>query len=270
MRSAGDMGRDSRNPFGTRSIDNSMFSGASPQSGTDISRSCRLESEPFSCSTQLQSSTVTTLPRDLPPYENVKKQHCYSLIPPKIGHPLSDCLARILSDRRESHATSRGERDGTVVHYRKKAMPLAGAQRRGSVMIVKEDVTERVISERELRRRADELEAAINRRNEEQQEKERKLTVLVNTVYGIKGAHDMRESIDKIICGFKELGARTTAFALFEDEDMYIFKIHPPDILQKLNGIFRIAIPGIHLRPRKNPGNPFVQTALIGKPTFTG
>ncbi len=251
-----------------------MFSGASPQSGTDISRVV-FDSNPnavFVLNRNFQILDCNNAFREtFPAYENVKKQHCYRLIPPEDRDtPCPDCLARkSFLTGGESSCDFKGERDGTVVHYRKKAVPL-GRGRNGAeaVMIVMEDVTERVISEQELRRRADELEAAINRRNEEQQEKERKLTVLVNTVYGIKGAHDMRESIDKIICGFKELGARTTAFALFEDEDMYIFKIHPPDILQKLNGIFRIAIPGIHLRPRKNPGNPFVQTALIGKPTF--
>ena len=134
-------------------------------------------------------------------------------------------------------------------------------------MVVIEDITASVTSAMEQRRRADELEAAIERRNEGSVRR-KKLTVLVNTVYGIKGAHDMRESVDRILCGFKELGARTAAFALFEDEDMYIFKVHPADVLVKLNAIFGTSITGVHLHPHKSPGNPFVQTALIGKPTF--
>ncbi|MCU0844326.1 MAG: PAS domain S-box protein [Spirochaetes bacterium] len=268
------MGKDSKNPFDTRSIDNSMFQGASPHAEADVSRAV-FDANPnavFVLNRNFQILDCNAAFRDaFPAYESGKKQYCYRLVPPDEREtPCPDCLARksFLAGQ-ESTCEFEEERNGAVMHYRKKAIPLGKA--RGvveTVMIVMEDITERVTSEQELRHRADELETAINRRNEEQQEKERKLTVLVNTVYGIKGAHDMRESVDKIVCGFKELGARTTAFALFEDEDMYIFKIHPPDILQKLNSIFRIAIPGIHMRPRKNPGNPFVQTALIGKPTF--
>ncbi len=251
-----------------------MFPGTSTQTEEDISRVV-FDATPnaiFVLNRNFQILDCNTAFHEaFPEYESGKKQHCYRLIPPEERDtPCPDCLARkSFIAGEESSCDFKGERNGAPVHYRKKAMPL-GRPHGGveAVMIVMEDVSERVIAEQELRRRADELEATISRRNEEQQQKEKKLTVLVNTVYGIKGAHDMRESVDKIICGFKELGARTTAFALFEDEDMYIFKIHPSEVLQKLNGIFRLTIPGARLRPRKNPGNPFIQSVLVGKPIF--
>jgi len=206
-----------------------------------------------------------------PAYEDKNDLVCYRVIPPEERDtPCAECIARkaFLTGEDSSHEDT-VENNGAVTHFRRRATPLsAGRDGARAVMVVIEDITASVTSAMEQRRRADELEAAIERRNEEQRQKEKKLTVLVNTVYGIKGAHDMRESVDRILCGFKELGARTAAFALFEDEDMYIFKVHPVDVLVKLNAIFGTSITGVHLHPHKSPGNPFVQTALIGKPTF--
>lgn len=210
--------------------------------------------------------------RDLyPRYENTKNAYCYRVIPrERRDTPCNDCLVRktFLTGKGASEE-SETEGEGDSRCYKKETVPLlSDAGETIAVMELIEDITDVVETRRRLERHAQELESSLTRKVSEQHEKEKKLTAAMNTVYEMKGAHDIDESIEIIVHGYRELGAKTIAFALYEDDEIYFAKVHPEEVVKKLNTIFRQNVVDMHLRPVKHPQNPFSQTALVGKPMF--
>ena len=206
-----------------------------------------------------------------PRYESNNGTFCYRVIPPeRRDTPCNDCIVRktfLTGSRASEESQIRGEAGPR--HLRKETVPLpSDSGETIAVMEIIEDITETVQTRLRLERHARELEDSLTQKMNEQREKEKKLTAAMNTVYEMKGAHDINESIDIIVRGYRELGARTIAFALYDDDEMYIAKVHPEEVVKKLNAVFRRNIPDLRLAPVRDPQNPFSQTALVGKPVF--
>ncbi|MCU0820886.1 MAG: PAS domain S-box protein [Spirochaetes bacterium] len=204
-----------------------------------------------------------------PRYESGKNDFCYKIIPQnECNMPCPDCLVRktFISGVTTSKEEKFIREDG-VSYYRKEVTPIFSENGEiTSVMETIEDITTRVESEQKLENYNRELELAISERITEQRQKEKKLTVLVNTVNEIKSAHNISESIDKIIGGFRELNANSIAFALLDGEEICLTRVYPQDVLVKLNTIFHLDISQLRVNQKRNPENPFVRTALLGKP----
>ncbi len=207
-----------------------------------------------------------------PRYGEEKNSFCYKVIPfdPR-ETPCPECMVRTtFISGKEMSAEERTVRDGRDVHCRRQTLPVYSAKGEITAVIQTfEDITEHIAAESQLERDNRELEKAIHQRLEEQREKEKKLTVIINTVYEIKGAHNIEESMDKITGGFRELGAGTIAFALFDNERMRLARVYPLELVNRLNRLFRIrSIMDLHVGIDSSPGNPLVHTSLVGKPVF--
>ena len=206
-----------------------------------------------------------------PGRESEREPFCYRVIPPgERDTPCPDCLVRrAFMAGKAVWAEERAEKNGSVLYYRKEASPLFSKEGEITwVMESIEDITARVESEQRREIHSRELESAIDERTREQKEKEHKLTVLVDTVYEIKGARDIHESIDRITRAYTALGAQAVVFALFDGDDMHVARLHPPEILARLNSVFRKSVMESRLNKNRHPQNPFINAVLVGKPTF--
>lgn len=206
-----------------------------------------------------------------PHCQNETNALCYKIIPhEERDTPCPDCLVRTTFFTGMGAAAKREVSiNGKTKYYRKETSPLYSENGEiTAVMEMIEDITAQVEATQNNEKHSLELKAVINKRIEEQHQKECKLNVLVNTAYELKSANGISESIDRIICGYKQLHAAMAAFALFDNDDMCVVKIYPHEVLTRLNFIFKSNITGTHIRPNKHPQNPFVQAALLGKPLF--
>jgi len=197
---------------------------------------------------------------------------CYRVIPPEPRNtPCPECLVRktFISGEELSIEDSIRRDDGEF-HCRRRTSPVFSPKGEvAAVMQTFEDITELIANESRLEQNNRELEKAINERLRAQRDKEKNLTALINTVYEIKGAHNIQESMDKITGGFRELGARAVAFALFNGEHMNLAWIYPLDLVNRLNSLFRVkSIMDVRLKQERHAENPLIHTSLVGKPVF--
>lgn len=137
-----------------------------------------------------------------------------------------------------------------------------------TILLSIEDITARKIAEEKIANYSFELEEHNIRNIYDLHEKEKKLSVLINTVHQIKSAHNLTESISRIVDGFVHLDADAVAFGLTENDSMCLRSIHPSEVNESLHSIFGKNLQGMHLDNNKNPNNPFIISSNIGKSLF--
>lgn len=131
-----------------------------------------------------------------------------------------------------------------------------------------EDITARKIAEQKIANYSFELEEHNIRNIYDLHDKEKKLSILINTVHQIKSAHNLTESINRIIDGFLHLNASAVAFGLMANDSMCLHSIYPAAINERLITIFDRDLQGFHIDRNKNPDNPFIISSKIGKSLF--
>ena len=159
--------------------------------------------------------------------------------------------------------------DGNAAYYRITSTPIY-SQENEALFVVEtmEDITARRIAESAIERYSFQLEEKVSRKIQDLRDKEKSLTVLVNTIHEIKSATGASESIDQILRGYTSLNAACAVFALIDKDDMYIADIHPRPLIDESVKLFGINLIGIHIHPKRYPDNPFARIARSGKPLF--
>ena len=137
-----------------------------------------------------------------------------------------------------------------------------------NILLSIEDITSRKIAEQKIANYSFALEEHNIRNIYDLHEKEKKLSVLINTVHLIKSAHNLTESINRIVDGFIHLNANAVAFGLIGNDSMCLHNIFPSEINESLTSIFGKDLQGIQLNRDNNPDNPFIISSKIGKSLF--
>ncbi len=196
---------------------------------------------------------------------------CYRVIQSGSGDaPCADCPL----DNRGPSPTAierefRSTRNGAETYYRISSTPISSKD--GETLFVvetMEDITARRNAESAIERYSFQLEERVNSRTHDLREKEKTLSVLVNTVHEIRGASNIAESAEKILQGYANLDAQCAIFALIDKDSMYIADIYPRDRLEDFKNLFGYDLIGIKIHPKRYADNPFSKTASTGKPLF--
>jgi PAS domain S-box-containing protein len=184
--------------------------------------------------------------------------------------PCPDCpAAETFRTGKECSAVKRVEKGERTVYYRKDAVPLKAADGSvSSVMTFVQDITDTV--EKEIRQESHSrvLQNTIHTQMDERRAGEKMLSVLVNTIYDIKGVHHLNESMDRIIQGFSDLGVHSIAVLLSDERALTCARLHPAQMATELESALGMSITGSRISPRRYPRNPFACAIQGGKPVL--
>ncbi|TAL39812.1 MAG: PAS domain S-box protein [Spirochaetes bacterium] len=194
---------------------------------------------------------------------------CYEIFHDKpLSGPCPQCPATTaFLTGKDTSAVCPVEKDGGTTYYRKDVVPVKDAGGAiTTVMIAVQDITDSVERQMLQESHSRDLENTIHIQIDERRAKERMLSVLVNTIYEIKGVHHLDESMDRIISGFSDLGAQFIVVVMSDERAMKCVKAHPAPMLSEFESILGAGILGRQVSPKRHPRNPFVHAVRTGKP----
>ena len=136
------------------------------------------------------------------------------------------------------------------------------------VMEIIEDITLEAQKGRRVMERKDELEFEVARKIEALQEKERNLTVLVNTVRGLETDGEKTDSIERIARGYEELSARSIFVALYDHGFLSVETVFPRTMSRWLGDALGFDPCGFRISLEENPDDPFLACLSMNNPVF--
>jgi|GEM_PF-308512 len=159
--------------------------------------------------------------------------------------------------------------DNEIFYYKLKTSPIMSDNGEiTAVMQTIEDITEKAIEDKQIKKQNKKLELEVSQKIDILKEKEKNLRTLVNTVHGIEAEKNGEESLEKIIQGYMELGARAVAFVINDGDMMKVARIFPESKKMNLDDIFQGVMEGSCFSLKKNPENPFSVSVDMVNPIF--
>ena len=206
-----------------------------------------------------------------PDFSEKACSRCYSVIHGKDeSTPCRDCIAeQAFRNGTVASTEIKVKRNGEVRYNRIRMSPIT--EDNGvisSVMVIMEDITEKHIEDRKVRKQNRRLESEVVRTISVLKEKERNLATLVNIVHGIENSGSEDERFDRIIRGFLELKATSAALAVLKDDRVKIENIYPVETRNRI-APFRAGRKdrdGLIMKVEED--NPFVLSIGMVQPVF--
>ncbi len=206
-----------------------------------------------------------------PDYNGNGRQKCYEIMP---GTPGTEACPQCLVQRSfETGKIASRERtietEGAHRYFKYTTAPVySGSGIITSVIQVIEDITSRKNAELKIENYNLKLEDEISQRTSELRNREQCLASVAQTIYEIKQANNLMESIHNITRGFAHLDASIVICAIFDHErnDVYLADMFPETLMTLIRDTTGVKIRGMHMNKDRHPDNPLVQSTSTGTP----
>ncbi|HPP49622.1 MAG TPA: PAS domain S-box protein [Spirochaetota bacterium] len=136
-----------------------------------------------------------------------------------------------------------------------------------SVVNILEDITTRIVAERKIEKFSLALAEEVDKQTKELKEKQKKLELVTNTLYLIKQANTIKESIHHITKSLHSLGAKLSIVTLLSSDvnTLQIVDVYPDNLLHTLQIVARENILNMKLNFNDYATIPFFAVIKSGK-----
>jgi len=116
------------------------------------------------------------------------------------------------------------------------------------------------------------LEEEISQRTSELKNREQCLSSVARTIYEMKQANNLMESISKISRGFADLDAIIVICAIYDQErnDVYLADMYPDTLVSLIKKTTGVKVSGMHMKKDVYPNNPLIKSISTGTPLHFG
>jgi len=206
-----------------------------------------------------------------PNYNENARQRCYEIMPGTPGvEACPHCLVkRSFKTGKIASCERTIEIEGAPRYFKYTTAPVySGSGLITSVIQVIEDITSRKNAELKIETYNLKLEEEISQRTADLRNREQCLASVAQTIYEIKQANNLMESIHNIIRGFTDLDASIVICSIFDHErnDVYLADMYPDTLMTLIKDTTGVKIRGIHMKKDKYPNNPLVHSTCSGTP----
>ncbi|MFW5860999.1 MAG: PAS domain S-box protein [Spirochaetota bacterium] len=204
-------------------------------------------------------------------FTGTTRQKCYEIMPGTPGtEPCPQCLVHRTFETGKIASREKKVEMNNNVHYLKytTAPVLNDSGSITSVIQVIEDITSRRIAEQKIENYNLKLEEEISQRTSELKNREQCLASVAHTIYEIKQANNLMESISKIIRGFSGLNAISIICAIYDQErnDVYLADMYPDTLVSLIKKTTGVKVSGMHMKKEVYPDNPLIKCINTGTP----
>ncbi|MGQ9843178.1 MAG: PAS domain S-box protein, partial [Spirochaetota bacterium] len=193
---------------------------------------------------------------------------CYELIYFK-NYPCEDCVAKraiatALPITREQNIPCFGQSR----FFKYIASPISAPSGNITAVVnILEDITTRIIAERKIEKFSLALADEVDKQTSELKEKQKKLELITHTLYSLKQANTIKESIHYITQSLNKLGAQYCVVTLHSTDvnALQVVDVFPDDFHHFLNKLIHDNIINIKLDFYKYTNIPFFSVIKTGK-----
>ncbi len=200
--------------------------------------------------------------------EHPVNKKCYEILAHK-DEPCHDCLAsRVMAQGSAIIREQKNLYSDDSRYFKYTASPIHAPSGMVSLVVnILEDITTRIVAEQKIEKFSLALAEEVDKQTKELKEKQKKLELVANTLYHIKQAHTIKESIHYITKSLHALGARFSIVTLLCNDvnTLQIVDVFPEDFLKILQDVAHDNILHVKLDLNNYSNIPFFEVIKTGK-----
>lgn len=193
---------------------------------------------------------------------------CYEIIFSR-NFPCNDCPSlRVINNASSVIRETKIDLSNSTLYFKHTASPIITSSGKvSSVVNILEDITSRIIAEQKVEKFSLTLADEVDKQTRKLREKQEKLELITNTLYSLKQAHTIKESIHYIINSLNHFGSHHCLVALLSSDvnTIQFIEIYPDSLYSLFQSISKQDILNTKLKFSKYGHIPFFSVIKTGK-----